>query len=118
MMNQEALQVIIDKTHALMNAHSCCKEAKAAAQAWLDAIGTENEAEAAKKYVEELEADIMPVDQLSLLPVRIRALKCLGQSRQSKLQRTPLKSKRQERSIAIARPAPRQKPSWKRRRSS
>ena len=41
MMNQEALQVIIDKTHALMNAHSCCKEAKAAAQAWLDAIGTE-----------------------------------------------------------------------------
>ena len=64
MMNQEALQVIIDKTHALMNAHSCCKEAKAAAQAWLDAIGTENEAEAAKKYVEELEADIMPIDNL------------------------------------------------------
>ena len=34
MMNQEALQVIIDKTHALMNAHSCCKEAKAAAGAY------------------------------------------------------------------------------------
>ena len=53
MMNQEALQVIIDKTHALMNAHSCCKEAKAAAQAWLDAIGTENEAEAAKMCIRD-----------------------------------------------------------------
>ena len=63
-MNQEALQTIVEKTHELMNAHSCCKEAKAAAQAWLDAIGTENEVAAAKRYVEELEADIMPVDQL------------------------------------------------------
>ena len=64
-MNQEALQTIVEKTHELMNAHSCCKEAKAAAQAWLDASGMGNEGAGAKRYVEELEADIMPVDQLT-----------------------------------------------------
>ena len=39
------------------------REAKAA-QAWLDAVGTDREAEETKKYVEELEADIMPIDGL------------------------------------------------------
>ena len=47
-----------------MNAASCSKEAKAAAQTWLDAVGTENEAAATKTYIAELEADIMPVDGL------------------------------------------------------
>lgn len=57
-------EYVIEKTKELMNAASCCAEAKAAAQAWLDAIGTDGEAAAAKAYVAELEADIMPVDGL------------------------------------------------------
>lgn len=63
-MNKQVLDFTIEKTHALMAAPSCCEEAKAAAQAFLDAIGTEKEAEATQMYLKELEADIMPVDGL------------------------------------------------------
>ena len=63
-MNKESLDVVVEKTRELINAPTCCSEAKAAAQAWLDAIGTEKESAEAKKYVAELEADIMPIDNL------------------------------------------------------
>ena len=43
---------------------SACKEVKEAAQNYLDAAGTEKEADAATAYVKELEADIMPIDGL------------------------------------------------------
>ena len=42
-MNKESLDVVVEKTRELINAPTCCSEAKAAAQAWLDAIGTEKE---------------------------------------------------------------------------
>ena len=57
-MKKEVLDYVIEKTHELMNAASCSSEAKAAAQSWLDAVGTEQE------YIAELEADIMPIDNL------------------------------------------------------
>lgn len=63
-MNKEVLNFAVEKTHELMSAPTCCREAKEAAQAWLDAVGTEKEADETKKYVEELEADIMPIDGL------------------------------------------------------
>lgn len=63
-MNKEILDYTVEKTHELIGAFSCSSETKAAAQSWLDAIGTENEAAETKKYLEELEADIMPIDQL------------------------------------------------------
>ena len=63
-MDKQVLDYVVEQTHALMNAHSCSKEAKEAAQAWLDAIGTENEVLQTKKYIAELEADIMPIDNL------------------------------------------------------
>lgn len=37
---------------------------RAAAQSWLDAVGTEREADETKEYIAELEADIMPIDNL------------------------------------------------------
>lgn len=55
---------VMEKVKELMGAHSCCTEAKAAAKAWLDAIGTEKEKECAKALIQELEEDIMPIDQL------------------------------------------------------
>ena len=64
-MDKEVLSFVVEKTHELMNAASCSKEAKASAQTWLDAVGTENEAAATKTYIAELEADIMPVDGLN-----------------------------------------------------
>lgn len=63
-MNKEVLDYVVEKTHDLMSAPSCSSEAKTAAQAWLDAIGSENEAAETKKYMDELEADIIPIDDL------------------------------------------------------
>jgi hypothetical protein len=63
-MDQKVRDYVVEKTHALMNAASCSSEARTAAQNWLDAIGTEKEAAETKKYIAELEADILPIDSL------------------------------------------------------
>lgn len=63
-MKKEALNYVIEKTNELINAFSCSEEAKVAAQAWLDALGTENEVEETEKYLNELEEDIVTVDNL------------------------------------------------------
>ena len=63
-MNREVKDYVTEKTYELMEAQTCSKEAKEAAQAWLDAVGTEGEAEETRKYIAELEADIMPLDGL------------------------------------------------------
>ena len=55
---------IKELTQDLHQAPSACKEVKEAAQNYLDAAGTEKEADAATAYVKELEADIMPIDGL------------------------------------------------------
>ena len=63
-MKKETLDFVKEKTAALIAAHSCSAEAKAAAEKWLAAVGTAEEAEATKAYIAELEADIMPIDGL------------------------------------------------------
>ena len=63
-MKQEVRDFVAEKTRGLLEAFSCCAELKAAAQAWLDAAGTEKEAEATKQYIAELEEDIMPIASL------------------------------------------------------
>lgn len=63
-MTQETLDFVKEKTVALIAAHSCSAEAKAAAEKWLAAVGTAKEAEVTKAYIAELEADIMPIDGL------------------------------------------------------
>lgn len=63
-MTQETLNYVKEQTEALIAAHSCSAEAKAAAEKWLAAVGTAEEAEATKDYIAELEADIMPIDGL------------------------------------------------------
>lgn len=63
-MNKEVLDYVVQKTQDLIGALTCSGETKAAAQAWLNAVGTEDEAAETKKYIDELEADIMPIDQL------------------------------------------------------
>ena len=71
-MTQEVRDYVIEKTKELINAPSCSKEAKDAANAWLAAAGTEKEAEETAKYLAELEEDIMPVDSLIALARRSR----------------------------------------------
>lgn len=64
-MTQDVRDYVIEKSKALMEAPTCSQEAKDAAQAWLDAAGTDREAEETKKYVAELEEDIVTVDGLA-----------------------------------------------------
>ena len=63
-MTKEVRDYAVQKTHEMMEAFSCSAEAKAAGQAWLDALDTENEAAATEKYIAELEGDIMPIEML------------------------------------------------------
>lgn len=64
LMEKELMDYVKEKTADLLAAPMCCKELRAAAEAWLAALGTDEEAAATKAYVAELEADIMPVDGL------------------------------------------------------
>ncbi|HJA45419.1 MAG TPA: molecular chaperone Hsp90 [Candidatus Phascolarctobacterium stercoravium] len=63
-MTNELRTYLTEQVNALKNAHSCCAEAKAVCREWLDAVGTDKEAETTKKLFAEVEADIMPVDTL------------------------------------------------------
>lgn len=63
-MNTELKEFVTQKVQELIQAPSCCAEAKEAAQSWLDAVGTDKETEASKNLIAELEEDIMPIDGL------------------------------------------------------
>ncbi len=63
-MMTEVLDFVKDKTDDLLAADSCCPEAREAAENWLNAIGTEEEAEMTKRYIDALEESVMPVDDL------------------------------------------------------
>ena len=66
-MNKEVLDDMIEKVNTLMQANTCCAEAKSAAQNWLNAVGTSQEAEVTARLLSELEEDIVTVDQLLAL---------------------------------------------------
>ena len=63
-MSESVKAYVKEKVNDMIQAPSCCAEAKAAGQAWLDALGTEQEAEKTKELIAELEEDIMPIDGL------------------------------------------------------
>ena len=63
-MDQKARQYFTEKVNDLIAAPSCCPEAKAAGQAWLDAAGTDKEAKASEALLERVKADITPIDGL------------------------------------------------------
>ncbi len=63
-MDKQTLDFVVEKTNELIAAPSCSDEAREAAQAWLDAVGTASETEQTKLYIAELEDDIVTVDGL------------------------------------------------------
>lgn len=63
-MDKTTLDYVVKKTHELMEAPTCSSEAKQAAKAWLNSIGTQNEKLESEKYIAELLEDIMPIDNL------------------------------------------------------
>lgn len=63
-MEKTLLDFVTEKTRALIAAPTCCSQLKAMAEDWLNAAGTAQEAEATRRYVAEMEADIMPAEGL------------------------------------------------------
>ena len=63
-MKKEVLDFVVAKTQELIDAPTCSSETRASAKEWLSAVGTEKEADETRKYIAELEADIMPIDGL------------------------------------------------------
>lgn len=63
-MEKSVLNYVVEKTQDLINSATCCNEARTAAQAWLDAVGTEKESAETITYIAELEEDLMPIDTL------------------------------------------------------
>ena len=63
-MSKETLEFAQEKAKELIAAPSCSAEAKEAAQAWLAAVGTDKQAEETKKFIAEMEEDIIPIDGL------------------------------------------------------
>lgn len=55
---------ILAAVRALIDAPSCCAEARTAAQRWLDTRDSAEGADNFEKLVEELRADILPIDAL------------------------------------------------------
>ncbi len=55
---------LIGKVKDVIAAPSCCAEARAAAQSYLDALGTDGEAAAAKALVAELDEDVCSIGDL------------------------------------------------------
>ena len=77
-MNKEVLDYVVEKPHELIDAPTCSSEAREAAKAWLDALGTDAEAAETKKYIDELEADIMPIDTLISFAESEGGSQCFG----------------------------------------
>ena len=63
-MKKDLEKFVVEKTHDLLKAPSACPEVKAAANAWLKAVGTKDEAAETRKYLKEVEEDILPIDGL------------------------------------------------------
>ena len=63
-MSKETLEYVVAKAKELIAAPSCSAEAKEAAQAWIAAVGTDKQAEETKKFIAEMEEDIIPIDGL------------------------------------------------------
>ena len=58
---------MIEKVKAIVAAESACPELKAAANAWLDAAGTDAQEKAANDLIAELKEDILTTDQVIAL---------------------------------------------------
>lgn len=84
-MNKDVLDYAVGKTHELLEAGPCSSETKTAAKSWLEAVGTEDEAAETKRYVKELEEDIMTIDGLIGFAQSDKAAQLFGAENAKKL---------------------------------
>lgn len=116
-MDQTVRDYVVEQTHRLMEAFSCSGEAKEAAQAWLAALGTDREAEETRKYVQELEEDLVTVDQLIAFAESDEGRQVFGAEAAPGWRPMGGRSRPLAPSIVTARPARRQRQFWRKRTS-
>lgn len=85
-MNQDGKDYVAQKAKELLSARSSCPEAKAAAQNWLDAMGTDREAEQTRNLIAELEMDIMSIDGLIAFTESATGVRIFGEERIKKME--------------------------------
>ena len=113
-MTENVKTYVTEKTKELIAATSCSAEAKEAANAWLEAVGTEKEAEVTKNYIAELEEDIMPIDGLIAFAGSDMGAKVFGDAAKVYLLMQK-RSKQQVRSIVTVRHVRHAKQFWQRK---
>ena len=74
-MTKKELKATAEK---MIGAPSCCAGLKEKAQKWIDSIGSAEEKSAAKEMIEEIEADITPIDGLVAFAHSEQAKKMFG----------------------------------------
>ncbi|MBR4904295.1 MAG: heat-shock protein Hsp90 [Selenomonadaceae bacterium] len=75
-------QTLIKKIKAMSDAPSCCPELTAAAQIYIDAIGTAKEKSAAEDLIAEIEEDVTDIDHLVAFTHSERAKEIFGEEGQ------------------------------------
>ncbi len=80
-MQKELLASIQAKTQNLLAAPSCSKEARAAAETWLAALGSGNEDAATAAYAAALRELIMPIDGLLAFASSPKAAEIFGKEK-------------------------------------
>ena len=113
-MKKEVLNYVIKETNALINAGSTCKEAKEAAEKWLKAVGTPDEAAETERYLKELEEDIEGIDDLIAFASSPLAVRIFGEEKAKGFLAHAKELKKTERNIVIAPPAPPARISYRR----
>ncbi len=61
-MKQDVKEYVIHKLNEMTSIPYCCEEAKSAAADWMNALGTDKEAEQTAKLLTELEEALLPID--------------------------------------------------------
>ena len=77
-MEQNTREFVAEKAKEMMNAFSCSAEARAAAESWLAAMGTAQEAEETKKFIAELEQDVLPISACVAFTASEAGIKLFG----------------------------------------
>lgn len=77
-MNKEVLSYAMEKTKELINVPFCDSKVKAAAQSWLESVGTEKETDETKKYIAELEDGILSIDSAIAFAESDKGIQILG----------------------------------------
>ena len=63
-MTQDTLNAIVEKTKVLIEAPTVCKEAKEAAQKFLESVGSDAMLEQLQAFIKEIKEDIVTIDNL------------------------------------------------------